>query len=345
MFPKNKILICGPCAAESEFQLFETAKLIKQLINPDFFRAGLWKPRTNPHTFEGLGKSGVFLLKKIETTFEMPVITEVACAKHIEIIENQNFSAYWIGARTVSNPFSIKEIIEATKNKNTKIFIKNPIFPDIDLWTGIIERFLIEGFENIIPVHRGFYPYEKTKLRNVPLWEIPIELKRRFPNLKIICDPSHITGDSNYIEEISQQAINLNFDGLMIESHFNPKIALSDNNQQVTPNQLSQIIENLNPKNTFTDNQGFNMKIENLRKQIDDVDYQIIEKLINRFNLTDEIGKLKKNNSVSTLQIDRWNAILNSRTKYIENEKLREDFLIKFLNLIHDESIRRQNEI
>lgn len=342
MIFNNKILICGPCAVESEYQIMETARSIKELINPNYFRAGLWKSRTNPNDFEGLGKEGINLLKKVNKEFNLPIITEVANAKHVELIADAGFSAFWLGARTVSNPLFVNEIINACPNNNFTVFIKNPIFPDLDLWVGNINRFYNAGFTNVNAIFRGFYPYEKTKYRNLALWEKAIELKMQLPNLKIICDPSHIAGNSNYIFEISQEAMNLNFDGLMIETHYNPQIALSDSKQQIYPNYLKSIIEKLKEKTSMSNNYFFNSQIIDFRKSIDNIDFQIIDKLSERFNISDKIGKLKNDNNISALQLERWNEIIKSRGKYAEEKNISIDFLMKLLTLIHEESIKRQ---
>jgi chorismate mutase len=339
------VIISGPCSVESEGQVFETAKQLKEFVDPDYFRAGLWKPRTRPESFEGIGIKGIEWLQKIEKEFSLKVLIEVGCASHVDTILKNDFSAYWIGARTVSNPFSVKEIIEATGKKNIDIFIKNPIFPDIDLWTGVIERYLNSGFKNIFAVHRGFFPYEKTHLRNLPMWEIPIELSRRFPELKIICDPSHIAGSTKYIQEISQQAINLNMNGLMIEAHHNPEAALSDKKQQIKPVELKKILNNLSFKTNNYNNINYEKSLNKLRTEIDNIDYKIIDLLSKRFGITDEIGKLKKELNITTLQIDRWKTIVDLRLKYANSFGLSDKFVAKILELIHKESIKRQDDI
>jgi chorismate mutase len=339
------MIISGPCSVESKEQVMTTAKQLKDLVNPNYFRAGIWKPRTRPDSFEGIGSKGIPWLKEIRDNFNIPVITEVGCAKHVELILKNDINAYWVGARTVTNPFSVQEIINATHKKDIEIFIKNPVFPDIELWTGAIERYLNAGFKNIYAIHRGFYPYEKTYLRNIPMWEIPIELARRFPHLEIICDPSHIAGNTKYIKEIAQQAINLNMAGLMVETHYDPQNALSDKNQQLKPLELKELLNNLNFKKTNTDNLNYEQELKSFRDKIDSNDYKLIEILQNRFTLSDEIGKLKKKHNITTLQLDRWKEIVESRLKRAENSNISKDFLLKILQLIHEESIRRQNNI
>lgn len=339
------LIISGPCSAESEEQVFRTAEELKTLVNPDFFRAGIWKPRTRPGSFEGVGQSGLKWMSRIQKELGMSAIVEVGCALHLETILKHDIKAFWIGARTVANPFSVQEIIDALENKDTYVFVKNPVYPDIELWTGAIERFLTAGVKNVAAIHRGFYPYEKTHLRNTPLWEIPIELARRFPGIKIICDPSHISGKTDFLQEISQKAINLNMAGLMIESHFNPDQALSDKAQQITPEQLKILISKLDFRYPENDNNDFNNKLYELREKMDVIDYQLIDMLEHRFKLVDELGKLKKKHNVTILQLERWKTIVESRLEYADKDKISRDFLLRILQMIHKESIQRQNDI
>jgi chorismate mutase len=341
----NFLIISGPCSAESEEQVFKTAVELKEKTQIDFYRAGVWKPRTRPGSFEGVGTKGLNWLRRVQSELGIPVITEVGCAQHVEKVLKNDFTAFWIGARTVANPFSVQEIVEATSKNETKIFIKNPIYPDIELWTGAIERFVNAGFKNIYAVHRGFYPYEKTHLRNIPRWEIPIELARRFPNINIICDPSHIAGKADYLQEISQRAIDLNMCGLMIESHFNPAVALSDKEQQITPKELKELLEKLNFRKERIENTSYLETLNDIREKIDAIDFQLIDMLEHRFTLVDEIGQLKKSHNVTILQLQRWKSIIESRLSYSNPDKISRDFLLKILQIIHKESIQRQNDI
>ena len=336
------MLICGPCSAESEEQVFATARLLKELLNPEYFRAGIWKPRTRPDTFAGVGEIGLPWLQRVQKELGMAVMTEVACADHVEMIAKYGIKAFWVGARTTSNPFSVQEIAEAVKGSDFRIFVKNPVNPDVDLWTGAIERFQNVGCKSVSAVCRGFYPITKTDLRNSPCWEVPIELAHRMPHIDIICDPSHIAGNTNFIQRIAQQAIDLNMAGLMVESHCSPQTALSDSKQQLTPSQLKQMLDGLKIKNISTDNQNFDIEIENLRNKIDILDFQLIDILKQRFNITSEIGKMKKENNVAVLQIDRWNAILESRIKYAAEKGLSEEFVKEILEDIHKASIEGQ---
>ncbi len=336
------MLICGPCSAESEEQVLETARELKKLVAPDYFRAGIWKPRTRPDSFEGVGETGLAWMKRVQDELSIPVITEVANASHVEKIAKYGFKAFWIGARTVANPFSVQEIANAAKGFDFKIFVKNPTNPDIDLWCGAIERFQKLGFEDIVAVSRGFYPFAETKLRNLPCWEIPIELARRMPELKIICDPSHIAGDTRYIAEIAQQALNLSMAGLMIESHCCPQNALSDPNQQLTPAEVKNLIGSLKIKKSAIDDHNFEMELETLRSKIDVLDYQLIDILKQRFAITNEIGEIKKSHNVAVLQIDRWKKVLESRSKYAENIGLSRELITALFSEIHKESIKEQ---
>jgi chorismate mutase len=338
-------IISGPCSAESEEQVMQTAEELSKFVKPSWFRAGVWKPRTRPGSFEGVGSKGLVWLKKVQQTYGIPVITEAGCAAHVEKILKHDIKAFWVGARTVANPFSIQEIVDATTNKDICVFVKNPVHPDIELWTGAIERFKAAGISKVYAIHRGFYPYEKTHLRNIPRWEIPIELARRFPGIKIICDPSHIAGKPEYLQEISQRAIDLNMCGIMIESHYNPQQALSDKQQQITPKQLAEMISALSFRKSFADSNDFKNKLSDLREKIDVIDYQLIDMLEHRFRLVDEIGNLKKDNNVTILQLDRWKTIVESRLNYAHPDNISREFLLKLLQMIHKESIVRQNKI
>jgi len=342
---KEFTLVAGPCSVESLEQVIHTAKELKDKLSPDFFRAGVWKPRTRPGSFEGVGEIGLEWLQIVQQDFGLKVITEAGSADHIDKLARYDINSFWIGARTVANPFSVQEISNALKNADVNVFIKNPIHPDIELWIGAIERFINAGVKNVFAIHRGFYPYEKTHLRNVPRWEIPIELARRFPELKIICDPSHIAGDTKYIADISQKAIDLNMCGLMVESHYQPEKALSDKNQQLTPQQLKNIIDSLVFRSDKTSDDEYKNLLAGLRDKIDVIDYQLIDMLEHRFKLVDEIGGLKKSHNVTILQLERWKTIVESRLNYANADNISREFLLKILQMIHKESIQRQNEI
>lgn len=341
---ERPILICGPCSAESEDQVLETARQLKELVAPDYFRAGIWKPRTRPDSFEGVGEKGLVWMQRVQNELNIPIITEVANAKHIEKISRYGFKAFWIGARTVANPFSVQEIAEAAKGANFKVFVKNPTNPDIDLWCGAIERFMKLGFDNIIAICRGFYPFTETKLRNLPCWEISIELARRMPELKIICDPSHIAGDTKYIAEIAQQAIDLNMAGLMIESHYCPQQAFSDSKQQLIPADVKQLIKKLKIKHSSFNDHNFEIEMETLRNKIDVLDFQLLDILKQRFSITNEIGEIKKSHNVTVLQIDRWKKVLESRNDYATRIGLSTELVTELFSEIHKESIKEQSK-
>lgn len=339
------IYIAGPCSAETEEQVIQTACEISKNSKINVFRAGLWKPRTRPNTFEGVGKQGLPWLKRVKEQFGLKIAVEVAHPEHIELCLNNNIDVLWIGARTVSNPFSIQEIADSLKNINIPVLVKNPVNPDIDLWIGAIERFYNNGVYKLAALHRGFYPFERTVFRNIPKWEIPIELKIKFPTLPVICDPSHISGTTQYIEEISQKALDLNFDGLMIESHINPKKALSDSQQQLTPLELKDLLDRLIVRVTTCDDKEFSNLLSNYRAQIDSLDFQLLELLAQRMKVVEKIGEYKSLNNVKILQLRRWENIIGTRTEYGQSRGLTEDFIIKLLQLVHKESIQKQTEV
>jgi len=342
---KDKILICGPCSAESQEQVLQTAFALSKRIELTYFRAGVWKPRTRPGSFEGAGITALKWLQEVSNQTGINVITEVATPDHVKAILKYGFKAVWIGARTTSNPFSVQEIADELRGTNIEVFVKNPVNPDIELWQGALERFIKAGTNRIHAIHRGFYPFEKTKLRNIPKWEIPIELKRRMPDIKVICDPSHIAGSIDFIEEIAQKAMDLNMDGLMIESHIDPENALSDSKQQLEPRALSDMLNNLVVRCEKFENEVFIKQIEQLRDQIDSIDQQMIELLSQRMGIVEEIGKYKQENNVSILQLRRWQQIIESRIEQGQKLGLSEDFIRKLLTFVHKESITCQSEI
>ena len=341
---QRPIIIAGPCSAETEKQVLETAeKLAENGIN--IFRAGIWKPRTRPGNFEGVGSVGLEWLKKVKETYGMQVTTEVANTKHVYEALKAGIDILWIGARTSANPFAVQEIADSIKGMNIPVMVKNPINADIDLWIGAVERFQKAGIKNIGTIHRGFYPFEKINLRNLPKWELAIEIKSLFPNLPIINDPSHIAGNREYIFEIAQKALNLNFDGLMIETHINPSAALSDAKQQLTPQALISLLKNLQFRKSSSENSEFIDLLEQYREQIDSIDFQLIELLNNRMNITEEIGKYKLQNNVSIFQLKRWLNISKTRQDFGKSLGLDSQFIKRILQLVHRESIRLQSDI
>jgi len=337
----NPVIIAGPCSAESESQLLKTAIELSKNKNIKIFRAGVWKPRTRPGSFEGAGSKALKWLEKVKETTGLKIAVEVATPEHIKECEQHGIDIFWIGARTTSNPFSVQQIAENIQNTYTPILIKNPINPDIELWTGAIERLLSAGINKIAAVHRGFYPFEKTTLRNIPKWEIPIELMIRFPELSVICDPSHISGNTKYIKEISQKAFDLSFNGLMIESHCCPKEALSDKKQQLEPFELFNLLNELQYRKDKLTNGEINI-LESYRSKIDSIDFQLLELLSQRMNIVEEIGEYKSHNNLSILQLRRWKHIIESRLEYGNKLNLDSVFIKNILKIIHDESIKKQ---
>lgn len=339
------VIISGPCSAETKKQVIDTAKKLNLINNISIFRAGIWKPRTRPDTFEGVGSKGFKWLKQVKEETKLLIAVEVANPEHIEECLLNNIDIIWIGARTTSNPFSIQKLASALKGVDIPVLIKNPINPDLELWIGAIERFNKAGIKKIAAVHRGFYPFEKTSLRNIPKWEIPIELKIKLGNISVICDPSHIAGDKKYISEISQKALDLNFDGLMIESHINPSKALTDSKQQITPNELQDLLTNLKYRTPSSENREFNNLLTQFRNKIDSIDNQLLELLSQRMKITEEIGKYKSENNVTVLQFTRFALMLKDRIELSKKLGLSDDFIKNILNIVHEESIRKQVEI
>lgn len=339
------IIISGPCSAESRQQVLDTAAKIKECDKVSIFRSGIWKPRTRPNSFEGVGAIGLNWLKEVKQTYNLKTAVEVAIPEHVELALKADIDYLWIGARTSSNPFSIQELANVLKDCSKTILIKNPINPDLELWIGAIERMLNANVKDVIAIHRGFYPFEQTQYRNIPKWEIPIELKTRLPKTKIICDPSHIAGDKNLVQEVAQYALNLNFDGLMIESHINPNKALSDKQQQLTPIELKQMLNNLKVRKTSFDSKNSTQILEKYRNQIDSIDNQIIELLSQRMSVIKNIGQLKKQKNISAFQINRWRKMIRSRIEFGNKIGLNKSFLKKMLQIVHKESIRIQNQI
>jgi len=341
------ILIAGPCSAESEEQVMKTAEqLAIHNVPVDLFRAGIWKPRTRPNNFEGIGRMGLQWLKRVKAEFGFRVTTEVAKTEHVFDALKAGIDVLWLGARTTVNPFSVQEVADALKGADIPVFIKNPINPDLTLWIGAIERVYSAGITRIGVVHRGFSKFGHTIYRNVPQWQIPIELKRQFPDLMILCDASHICGNKEYLFEISQTALDLNYDGLMIETHIDPPNAWSDAEQQVTPFELKeQILNRLQVRTPDIEGAEFRENIEDLRSQIDVIDRELIQMLANRMQISDLIGKYKKKNNISVLQPARWNEILEKTMEQAKPLELSEEFVEKILKAIHQESINHQEKI
>ena len=341
----DPLIIAGPCSAESKTQVLETAQQLASNGKVKVFRAGIWKPRTRPGNFEGVGEKGLDWLKQVKQETGLLTAVEVANAEHLEKAINADIDILWIGARTCSNPFSVQELADCLKGCDKPVMVKNPINPDLQLWIGALERFNKAGVTKLAAIHRGFYPFEDTRLRNIPKWEIAIELKSMCHDLPIICDPSHISGDTKYIMEIAQKAMDLNMNGLMLETHNNPQEALSDKSQQLTPNELIKLLNNLIVRKGSAENKDFELVLESLREQIDSIDQQMLELLSQRMHIVEDIGKYKSKNEVAILQLRRWEKIISTRIKLGEKLGLSRDFIKKLLQLVHKESIQRQTEV
>ena len=340
----HPLVIAGPCSAETEEQVLQIAH---QLKNSDvsIFRAGIWKPRTRPGGFEGVGAIGLKWLQKAKAETGLKLAVEVANAAHVKLALEHDIDVLWIGARTTVNPFAVQEIADALQNTDKIVLIKNPVNPDLALWIGGIERIYNAGIKKIGAIHRGFSTYEKTKYRNIPEWQIPIELRNRFPDLPLIGDPSHITGRRALISEVSQQALDLNYDGLMIETHHDPDNAWSDAAQQVTPPDLLKILKNLKTRRKSADEDDYKFEMKKLRERIDAVDTKLLELIGTRMGIAEQIGQIKKEKNVAILQNRRWNEILEKMKSEGGTKGLTEDFILKFFHAIHQESITHQEKI
>ena len=334
------IIIAGPCSAESEEQVLATAHELKN-VGVKIFRAGIWKPRTRPNAFEGVGSEGLKWLKKVKEETGMLTSTEVANVKHVYEALKNGVDILWIGARTSANPFAVQDIADSLRGVDIPVLVKNPVNPDVELWIGALERINNSGITKLAAIHRGFSTYDKTLFRNDPQWQIPIELRRRIPELPIITDPSHICGSRPLLYDVSQKAMDLNFDGLIIESHINPDKALSDAKQQLTPVALKELIDRIILRDS-----GINVETElnlaELREQIDKLDDKILNIFEKRMKVVEEIGRHKKENNLTILQTKRWDDLLNKRIKLGSRKGLSEEFISKIFRSIHQESINHQ---
>jgi chorismate mutase len=339
------LLIAGPCSAETEDQLVATCHLLANTGRVSALRAGIWKPRTRPGEFEGIGSIGLEWLKRAKAETGLPITVEVATAKHVEEALKAGVDILWVGARSTVNPFTVQEIADALKGVDVPVMVKNPVNPDLSLWVGALERINNAGITKLAAIHRGFSSYEKTAFRNEPMWDIAIHLKTLAPHLPLICDPSHISGNRELIGYISQKALDLDMQGLMIESHIDPSVAWTDAKQQVTPSALVDIIDRLTLRKPETRNAEVNDKLSELRNNIDKIDDLIIQKMAERMQIAEKIGHYKKDNNITILQVNRWEEILNKRVNYGKALKLSAEFTEKLLELVHAESIRKQTEI
>lgn len=339
------LLIAGPCSAETEEQLLTTAHQLAQTGKVTILRAGIWKPRTRPGEFEGVGSIGLKWLKRAKAETGLPTAIEVANAKHVEKALMADVDLLWIGARSTANPFTVQEIADALRGVNIPVMIKNPVNPDLSLWIGALERINQAGISQLGAIHRGFSSFKKTAFRNEPMWEIAIQLKTLCPDLPIINDPSHICGNKELIPYIAQTALDLDMQGLMIESHHNPSKARTDAQQQLSPAALLEIIQTLTLRTVDSFNTDFTNKLAKLRCEIDKLDDQIILKMAERMQIVHQIGEYKRDNSVTILQLNRWDEIINRRQAFAKALKLDANFTNKLLELIHHESIRKQAEV
>ena len=337
------LIIAGPCSAESQEQLLATAKGLENKAT--IFRAGVWKPRTRPNSFEGVGQKALEWLKVVKQETLLKIATEVANAQHVEACLKADIDVLWLGARTTVNPFYVQEIAEALRGVEVKVMIKNPLHPELSLWMGAIERLNQVGISQLSAIHRGFFTLEKSAFRNEPKWEIPIKLKRLVPELPIICDPSHISGAPQMLREVSQTAMDLNMDGLMIETHYNPSDALSDAQQQITPKELDALLDNLILRTSTNPNTEFRTLLNNLRTEIDAIDKKLVDIVGQRTEIVREIGRYKKENAVTILQIERWFEILNSRKDWGRHTNLDPQMVGELFELIHKHSVLIQTHI
>jgi chorismate mutase len=344
IFNDKPLIIAGPCSAESPEQLASIAASLKDM-GVKVMRAGLWKPRTRPNSFEGKGVEAMQWMKAIKKEFGLLIATEVASTAHVEAALEADIDILWIGARTTVNPFSVQEIANSLKGTGKIVLLKNPINPDLALWMGAIERVRNAGIEQVGAIHRGFSSFQKSKFRNQPAWKIPIELKSKMPEVPLICDPSHIGGNRDMIFEISQKALDLSYEGLMIETHPDPDNALSDAEQQITPAQLQDILKRLRIAEKSSDDVIFINQLEELREKIDDLDRELLEILATRLRVIAQIGEYKKDNNVAVLQLERWKEISQTRPEWAKSMQINSDYVYELYKIIHEESIRIQTEI
>jgi len=341
----NPLLISGPCSLETEEQTLETAKLLAKDPRVFVYRGGVWKPRTRPGSFEGVGSIGLKWLQMVKKETGLPVGTEVANAQHTEEALNAGLDVIWIGARSTASPFVVQEIADVVKGSNAVVMVKNPVNPDVQLWMGAIERVYQAGIKNIVAIHRGFTPFRDSIYRNYPNWKTVIELRRLMPNLPIICDPSHIAGKRELLFEIAQKAFDMGMEGLMIESHIDPSCALSDAAQQVTPADLGKLLDRLVIRHQTANNPDFENRLDMLRSRIDAIDSELLEMLSSRVAIVKEIGRYKKENNVTALQINRWSQLMDNRVNIGKTLDLNETFVKILFQLIHEDSVRMQTEI
>ena len=336
--------IAGPCSAETEEQVMETAKGLSE-FGIHVYRAGIWKPRTHPGSFEGVGTPGLKWLRKVKETYGMKVCTEVASEKHVLECIKYGVDIVWIGARTSANPFLMQEIADALEGTDIPVLVKNPVNPDIDLWVGALERLNRAGIKKLGVIHRGFSTSAPILYRNDPGWKLAIEMRTRYPQMTFFADPSHMAGDRKYLQELSQRAMDLGLDGLMVESHCNPSCALSDAKQQLTPHDLQNLLESLVIRENTSDNEAYKDGIEALRARIDVIDDNLLKLLAERMDVSRRIGRYKKEHNVAIIQAGRWDALLAAMVARAREKGISEEAITAIMNAIHDESVKVQNEV
>jgi chorismate mutase len=342
---KRPLIISGPCSAETEEQVLETAQRLAKTGKIDILRAGIWKPRTKPGLFEGIGAKGLPWMAQAKKITGLPITVEVATGKQVQDALAFDVDILWIGARTTVNPFSVQEVADALRGVDVPVLIKNPINPDLELWTGAVERVARAGVKNIGLIHRGFSSYGNTEYRNAPMWHLAIEMKRRNPGMPLICDPSHICGRRDILQDVSQVSVDLDFDGLMIESHIDPDNAWSDAKQQVTPERLAEILDAITWRSESSSEKEFQSAFAAMREQINQLDDELLQILGQRMKVADKIGEFKKNNNITILQTKRWNEILERAMLKGEKLGLSRAFITKYFDAVHLESISHQNKI
>src|SRR5882672_4570925 len=342
---KRPLIISGPCSAETEEQVLETASRLAKTGKVDMIRAGIWKPRTRPGSFEGIGTKGLAWMQQARKQTGLPVTVEVATGKQVEDALHFDVDVLWIGARTTVNPFSVQEVADALRGVDVPVLIKNPINPDLELWIGAVERVAKAGIRQIGLIHRGFISYGNTEYRNAPMWHLAIDMKLRNPGMMMINDPSHICGRRDILLEIMQKAVDLDYDGLMIESHIDPDNAWSDAKQQVTPQRLKEMLETIIWRKEDVNSEEYHTALEKLRQQINHLDDELMQILSQRMKTAEKIGEYKKQNNITILQTNRWNEIIQRAFAKGEKLGLSKEFITKYFDAVHMESINHQNKI
>jgi chorismate mutase len=345
LWNKRPLIIAGPCSAETEEQVVETAVRLHKTGKVDMMRAGIWKPRTRPGSFEGIGTKGLPWLQQARKLTGMPMTVEVATGKQVEDALHFEIDVLWIGARTTVNPFSVQEVADALRGVDVPVLIKNPINPDLELWIGAVERVAKAGIKQIGLIHRGFSSYGNTEYRNAPMWHLAIEMKRRHPEMMMINDPSHICGRRDILQDVAQKAIDLDYDGLIIESHIDPDKAWSDAKQQITPERLAEMLDSIAWRKEDVASAEYHAALEKLRQQINHLDDELLQIVSQRMQIAEKIGQYKKDNNITILQTNRWNEILERAFKKGDKLGLSKEFITKYFDAMHMESINHQNKI